>query len=114
MRLDKPIGIFLLLWPALIAFFITTPAPINISYLFIVIIGAIVTRSAGCVINDIFDKDFDAQVERTKSRPLADQSLSVTDAWITFFVLGVVALLLLLLLPKAAILSSILLAFLSI
>ena len=73
---------------------------------------AIITRSAGCVINDIFDKDFDAQVERTKSRPLADQSLSVTDAWITFFVLGVVALLLLLLLPKAAILSSILLAVL--
>ncbi len=112
MRLDKPIGIFLLLWPALIAFFITTPTPINTSYLFIVVIGAIITRSAGCVINDIFDKDFDAQVERTKSRPLADQSLSVTDAWITFFVLGVVALLLLLLLPKAAILSSILLAVL--
>ena len=63
MRLDKPIGIFLLLWPALIAFFITTPVPINTSYLFIVIIGAVVTRSAGCVINDIFDKDFDAQVE---------------------------------------------------
>ena len=112
MRLDKPIGIFLLLWPALIAFFITTPAPINTSYLFIVIVGAIVTRSAGCVINDIFDKDFDKQVERTKSRPLADQSLSITDAWITFFVLGVVALLLLLLLPKAAILTSIVLAVL--
>ena len=55
MRLDKPIGIFLLLWPALIAFFITTPSPINTSYLFIVIIGAIITRSVGCVINDIFE-----------------------------------------------------------
>ena len=112
MRLDKPIGIFLLLWPALITFFLTTPTPINKSYLFIIIIGAIITRSAGCVINDIFDKDFDKQVERTKYRPLADQSLSIADAWVTFFLLGIFALLLLLLLPKAAIISSIILAVL--
>ena len=111
MRLDKPIGIFYS--------FGSTPLPFyhnSCTHKYLLSIHcnywAIVTRSAGCVINDIFDKDFDAQVERTKSRPLADQSLSVTDAWITFFVLGVVALLLLLLLPKAAILSSILLAVL--
>ena len=69
MRLDKHVGIFYSFGQHSLPFLSTTPAPINTSYLFIVIIGAIVTRSAGCVINDIFDKDFDAQVERTKSRP---------------------------------------------
>ena len=66
MRLDKPIGIYLLLWPALLALVISTSGNFQYSDLFIVIIGSIIVRSAGCVINDIWDKDLDGGVERTK------------------------------------------------
>ena len=66
MRLDKPIGIYLLLWPALIALVISTGGNFQYSDLFIVIIGSIIVRSAGCVINDIWDKDLDGGVERTR------------------------------------------------
>jgi len=87
MRLDKPIGIYLLLWPALIALWIAgqgKPDPFIVS---IFILGVIVMRSAGCVINDIADKEFDKSVARTKNRPLAAGLLSRKEAFLLFFLL---------------------------
>ena len=77
-RLDKPIGIYLLLWPALIALLISTEASINYSFVIIIVAGSILVRSTGCVINDIFDMEFDKKVERTKDRPLASGQLSLS------------------------------------
>ena len=75
-RLDKPIGIYLLLLPALIALLISTEASINYSFVIIIVVGSILVRSTGCVINDIFDMEFDKKVERTKNRPLASGQVS--------------------------------------
>ena len=87
-RLDKPIGIYLLLWPALIALLISTEASINYSFVIIIVIGSILVRSTGCVINDIFDMEFDKKVERTKDRPLASGQLSKREAYFIFFLLS--------------------------
>ena len=65
MRLDKPIGIYLLLWSALLDLVISSNGNFEYVDLIIVIIGSILVRSAGCVINDIWDKDLDGGVERT-------------------------------------------------
>ncbi len=94
-RLDKPIGIYLLLWPALIALIISTEASINYSFLMIVIAGSILVRSTGCVINDIFDVEFDKQVKRTKNRPLASGQLSMYEGYFIFLLLSLFSLLLL-------------------
>ena len=93
-RLDKPIGIYLLLWPALIALLVSTEASINYSFVIIIIAGSILVRSTGCVINDIFDIEFDKKVERTKYRPLASGQLSKREAYYIFLVLSVFSLLL--------------------
>ena len=92
-RLDKPIGIYLLLWPALIALLVSTEASINYSFVIIIIAGSILVRSTGCVINDIFDMEFDKEVERTKDRPLASGQLSKREAYYIFIVLSVFSLL---------------------
>jgi len=94
-RLDKPIGIYLLLWPALIALIISTEASINYSFLMIIIAGSILVRSTGCVINDIFDVEFDKQVKRTKNRPLASGQLSMYEGYFIFLLLSLFSLLLL-------------------
>ena len=94
-RLDKPIGIYLLLWPALIALIISTEVSINYSFLMIIIAGSILVRSTGCVINDIFDVGFDKQVERTKNRPLASGQLSKHEGFLIFLLLSLFSLLLL-------------------
>lgn len=88
MRLDKPIGIYLLLWPALIALFISTKGNPNIWQIVIVVLGSIVVRSAGCVINDIWDRNLDGKVARTKTRPLPSQRLTLTEACVIFCILG--------------------------
>ena len=94
-RLDKPIGIYLLLWPALIALLISTEASINYSFVIIIVVGSILVRSTGCVINDIFDIEFDKEVERTKDRPLASGQLSRREAYYyIFFLLSLFSLLL--------------------
>ena len=93
-RLDKPIGIYLLLWPALIALLISSDAFINYSYLIIIIVGSILVRSTGCVINDIFDMEFDKQVKRTKDRPLASGQLSKHEAYFIFLLLSLFSILL--------------------
>ena len=103
-RLDKPIGIYLLLWPALIALLISSDAFISYSYLIIIIVGSILVRSTGCVINDIFDMEFDKQVKRTKNRPLASGQLSMREAYFIFLLLSLFSLLLVSSLGKQALL----------
>ena len=63
MRADKPIGTALLLWPTLSAFFILTNGNPNLLLIFLFMLGTFLMRSAGCVINDYFDRDFDGKVE---------------------------------------------------
>lgn len=84
MRLDKPIGIFLLLWPTLMALFIAgngKPDPFIVS---VFVLGTIIMRSAGCVINDLADYQFDKEVTRTKTRPLAVGVVSKREALLLF------------------------------
>ena len=88
MRLDKPIGIYLLLWPALLALVISSNGNFEYVDLIIVIIGSILVRSAGCVINDIWDKDLDGGVERTKKRPIPSKKLTISESWVVFAVLA--------------------------
>ena len=95
MRIDKPIGIFLLLWPALLTLIISTQGDFTMLHLGIVIVGSILVRSAGCVINDIWDKDIDQNVERTKFRAIPSKRISVTEAWLLFMILGALSIYLL-------------------
>ena len=95
MRLNKPIGIYLLMWPMLWAFLISSEGSPSIIYLFLFLIGVVLTRSAGCVINDYFDRDLDAQVERTKDRMLVSGQVTTYEAMILF--VGLIALSILLL-----------------
>ncbi len=93
MRLDRPIGIYLLLWPALWALWFAGeghPQPLNVV---IFIAGVVLMRSAGCVINDYADRDFDPHVERTRNRPIATGRVSPREALRLFFVLCLAALL---------------------
>lgn len=91
MRVDKPIGIFLLLWPTWWALWIAAegfPDPL----IFVVFtLGVFLMRSAGCVINDYADKDFDAHVERTKHRPLAEKRIAPKEALLLFAGLALTA-----------------------
>lgn len=95
MRVDKPIGIYLLLWPALLTLVISTQGNFNLLQLIIVIAGSIIVRSAGCVINDIWDKDIDGNVERTQFRPIPSKRISVNEAWLVFIGLGALSIYLL-------------------
>lgn len=81
MRLDKPIGIFLLLWPTLWGLFIAADGHPSIQHLITFILGTVFMRSAGCVANDILDRRFDSSVTRTKLRPLANQTIPVKNAF---------------------------------
>lgn len=80
MRLDKPIGILLLLWPTLWALWIAGTGRPDWIVALIFITGTVLMRSAGCVMNDIADRKFDVHVERTKTRPLAVGEVSVKEA----------------------------------
>jgi len=91
MRLDRPIGILLLLWPTLAALWVAAEGVPDLLVLVVFTLGVIVMRSAGCVINDYADRDFDGQVERTKNRPLATGALKGKDALRLFVLLGVIA-----------------------
>ena len=94
-RLDRPIGIWLIFWPALATLLATTQGQDFAKNLFIIIIGSIVVRSLGCVINDVFDRNIDSKVARTKNRPIAAGQINVFEA-LTFFVfLSLIAILLL-------------------
>ena len=95
-RLDKPIGIFLLLWPTLWALWIAAEGVPDISLLIIFIPGVIIMRSAGCVINDLADRNFDPHVTRTRERPIPSGKVSVREAMMVAFVLIACAFLLVL------------------
>jgi 4-hydroxybenzoate polyprenyltransferase len=96
MRLDKPIGTLLLLWPTLWALWIVTSGRPHWLLVWIFALGTLLMRSAGCVINDYADRDFDPHVERTRNRPLAARAVSVREALILAAVLAFCAFLLVL------------------
>lgn len=108
MRMDKPIGIGLALLPALWALAFAAEAFWQILVYFpLFIIGAIVTRGAGCVINDLADRKFDIKVARTASRPIATGELNFRNAIYFLAVLLAIAFFILMFLPKTAILIGI-------
>src|SRR5512135_700316 len=94
MRLDKPIGILLLLWPTLWALWVAGEGHPNWLIVWIFVVGTVLMRSAGCVINDYADRDFDPHVERTRNRPLAAGAVSTREAMILFALLCAAAALL--------------------
>ncbi len=96
MRLDRPIGAFLLLWPTLWALWIAGSGQPPAHIVLIFVLGVFVMRAAGCVVNDYADRNFDGNVARTKARPLANGELQVRDAAIAFALLLILAILLVL------------------
>ena len=107
MRADKPIGTALLLWPTLSAFFILTNGDPNLVLIFLFMLGTFLMRSAGCVINDYFDRDFDGKVERTKNRVLATKEVSNQEALILFGLMIILSFVLLLMLEMKIIMFAI-------
>ncbi|MCG8312232.1 MAG: 4-hydroxybenzoate octaprenyltransferase [Pseudomonadales bacterium] len=91
MRLDRPIGIYLLLWPTLWAVWIASDGLPSIELLVIFIGGVILTRTGGCVINDYADRDLDGHVSRTTNRPLATGRISGTEALVLAAIIGLLA-----------------------
>ena len=91
MRFDRPIGIYLLLWPALWALWIAGQGQPSTKNTFIFIMGVILMRAAGCVINDYADRNIDPFVKRTEHRPLATGAVSTNEALAIFIVLGLAA-----------------------
>lgn len=91
MRLNKPIGIFLLLWPTLWALWIAAGGMPHPVVLTVFVLGVILMRSAGCVINDYADRDFDPHVQRTELRPIAAGLVSPREALVLFCVLCLIA-----------------------
>ena len=87
MRLDKPIGTLLLLWPTFWALWLATEGQPHILLVWIFALGTLLMRSAGCVINDYADREFDPHVKRTRERPLAAGTVSVREALVLFAVL---------------------------
>jgi 4-hydroxybenzoate polyprenyltransferase len=91
LRLDKPTGIFLLFWPCAWGLTIgsssTNDRNLFYYYLILFFLGSIFMRSAGCVYNDIIDRNIDAKVLRTKSRPIAIGSISTTSGWVIILLL---------------------------
>lgn len=110
-RLDRPIGIYLLLWPMLWALWFAAQGLPDIRTLLIFIAGTVLTRSAGCAINDYADRHFDAHVTRTSNRPLATGKLLPRDALLaTAVLMGIAFLLVLMTNPLTIRLSIIALA----
>jgi 4-hydroxybenzoate polyprenyltransferase len=92
MRLDRPVGTWLLLWPALWALWIAGAGRPRPQVLLVFVLGVVVMRAAGCVINDFTDRDIDPHVQRTRDRPLAARRVSPSEALLLFALLLAVAL----------------------
>ena len=105
-RLDKPIGILLLLWPTLIALWIAAEGWPNPLVLTVFIIGVILMRSAGCAINDYADRHIDSKVKRTNQRPLTSGKISEKEALLVFASLSLMAFALVLLMNELTIWMS--------
>lgn len=97
MRLDKPIGSLLLVWPTLWALWLSADGAPRLPVVLIFIVGTVLMRSAGCVVNDYADRDFDPHVARTRNRPLATRAVSVREAML--LALGLAGIAFLLILP---------------
>ena len=106
MRLHRPIGAFLLLWPTLWGIWIASEGRPDPLVLVVFVAGVFLMRSAGCVINDYADRDFDPFVERTRDRPLATGRVSPSEALVLFFALCLVSFGLVLLMNRLTVLLS--------
>jgi len=106
-RLDKPIGTLLLLWPTLTALWIATDGAPSLAVVGIFILGTLLMRSAGCAMNDYADRNFDAFVERTKNRPLARGEIRPWEALVLAAALALAAFLLIVRFNRFTILLSI-------
>jgi 4-hydroxybenzoate polyprenyltransferase len=113
MRLDKPIGILLLLWPTLWAQWLASNGQPNWLILWIFVVGVVLMRSAGCVINDYADRDFDPHVARTRERPLAAGKVSPKEALLLAGGLSLLAFLLILPLNRLVLGLSVVALFLA-
>ena len=111
-RLDKPVGIYLLFWPSFIGLLLgaINSGSIEFKNYFILIIGTVLVRSCGCIINDINDYKFDRLVSRTKNRPLASGKMGMTEAWLYFTLLATLSLCLLFFVPLYTIYASLVVA----
>jgi len=114
MRFDKPIGIYLVLWPTLWGLFFAAGGIPKIHLLIIFTLGCILMRAAGCIINDYADRNFDKHVSRTKDRPLTSGRVSEKEALILFAVVCLLAFILVLFTNKLTILLSVAALFLAI
>ena len=117
-RLNKPIGFMLLFWPCLwgltLGYFFNNETIIYLKYIALFFLGSILMRSAGCIFNDIVDRDFDKKVARTKNRPIASGKISVFESFIYVIILCLASLLVLLQFNKLTIIlgmSSMIFAF---
>ena len=113
MRLDKPVGILLLLWPTLWGLLLAGQGHPNWQVVLIFVTGVILMRSAGCVMNDIADRQYDGHVERTQNRPLVTEEVSVKEAILLAAGLSLAAFSLVCFLNKLTILLSIVALFLA-
>ena len=114
MRLDRPIGIWLLLWPTLWALWISSRGKPSAITFILFVAGTVLMRSAGCAINDYADRSFDPRVSRTKDRPLAAGRISTLEALVLFAVLSFSALMLALQLNRSTLLLAVAGGFLAI
>jgi len=105
-RLDKPIGIYLLLWPTLWALWIAAEGLPDLLVLFVFMSGVFLMRSAGCAINDFADRDIDPYVERTRDRPLAAGRVTAKETLVVFASLSITAFALVLLMNSLTIYMS--------
>ncbi len=106
MRLHRPIGILLLLWPTLWGLWTAAEGLPNWLVFIVFVSGVVLMRSAGCVINDYADRNFDARVERTRQRPLVQKRVSSKEALVLFVVLALTAFMLVLLMNRLTIYLS--------
>lgn len=113
MRLDKPIGILLLLWPTLWALWMSSRGSPNWIIVWIFLLGTVLMRSAGCVMNDYADRRLDPHVERTRARPLATGEVSGKEALLLAAALSLLAFTLVLMLNTLTIVLSVVALFLA-
>ncbi len=117
-RLNKPIGFLLLFWPCVwgltLGFYFNNEIELYIKYIILFFLGSVLMRSAGCIVNDIVDKDFDKKVKRTMSRPIASGKISVLESFVYVVFLCLLALVILIQFNKLTIIlgmGSMILAF---
>ena len=96
-RLNKPIGFLLLFWPCVwgltLAYYFSGETALYLKHIILFFLGSVLMRSAGCIFNDIVDRDFDRKVQRTKKRPIASGEISVLNALLYIVLLCSIALL---------------------